>query len=136
MPAARARRLGCVYLTLQGTLAALWWLLLAVLPGGRHWFLTPGASEATLWAYLVPDVIGYIGGSFLAAYGLARRRPWGWPILCAHAGAAGYAALYGVTLPLLSGGGWGSLLMLPSLLVPPYLVWRLRPGNGEVTGDV
>ena len=36
-------------------------------------------------------------------------------------------------LPLLSGGGWGSLLMLPSLFVPPYLAWRLRP-TGK-TGD-
>ena len=130
MPAERVRRLGVLYLTLQGLAVAVWWLLLGVRPALRPFFLAPGAPVATLRAFFVPDMAGYLGGSLAAAYGLWRRRPWGWPVLCVHAGAAMYAALYGLTLPLLLGGGWGSLLMLPSLFVPPYLAWRLRPVGG------
>ena len=90
--------------------------------------MAPNAPDATLLAFLGADLLLYAGGSFAAAYGLSRRRPWAWPVLCIHAGAAAYAALYGLALPLFSGGGWlGAALMTPSLIVLPVLVWRLRP---------
>ena len=130
MPTGRVRRLGTLYLTFQGLAVAVWWLQLGVRPALRPFFLAPGETKASLLAFFVPDLFGYVGGSLATAYGLWRRRAWAWPVLCVHAGAAAYAALYGVTLPLLSGGGWGSLLMLPSLFVPPFLAWRLRPRGG------
>lgn len=130
MPPEQMRRVGVLYLTLQGLLVTLWWVLLAAHPAVRRFFLAPGVPSGSLWAFFIPDLVGYIGGSFVAGYGLARRRSWGWPALCVHAGAAAYAALYGVTQPLLLGGGWGGLLMLPSLFVPPFFVWRLRPMGG------
>ena len=124
-------RLGQVYLALQGVLALAWWVVLLVAPETRRHFLAPGAPDVTLLAFLIPDVILFAGASMLAAYGLARGTAWAWPVLCLHAGAAAYAALYCIGLTLMSSGGawFGAALMAPSLVVPPWLAWRLRPGG-------
>ena len=122
------RRLGIVFLTLQSAGGIGWWLLLWTHPPSRVAFRAPGTSDAALFAFFVPDLIFYIGLGLGCAYGLARRAAWAWPLLCVHAGAAAYAALYTLTLPLFSHANvLGAILMAPSLFVPPYLAWRLRP---------
>jgi hypothetical protein len=78
-------------------------------------------------AFLVPDLLLVAGAGFLSGWGIRRRLAWGWPVLCVHCGAAVYAALYTLSVPLLGGGWLGAVLMSPSLLVTPYLTWRLRP---------
>ena len=84
MSAEQARRLGGLYLTLQGLAASLWWLLLAAHPAMRHFFLRAGSADATLLGISSSRTsIGYIGGSFAAAYGIWRRRPWAWPAFSA-----------------------------------------------------
>jgi len=122
------RRLGVVFLRLQGIAAALWWFALLLEPRLRQPFLAPSAPTTTLLTLIVADLIFFVGGSLLSAHGLARQRAWAWPILCIHAGAASYAALSALTLSILTDGAWlGALLMAPSLVVPLALAWRLRP---------
>ena len=124
----RMRRWAAAFLVLEGTGGTIWWVGMLAVPGWRTPFLAPGAPDSTLLALGPADLVFFLGGSFLSAWGLARQRFWSWPALCVHAGAACYAALTALALPLLSGGGWlGALLMAPAFLVLPVLVWRLRP---------
>jgi hypothetical protein len=124
------RRLGITFLAIQGLGGLAWWLVLLALPGSRSYFLVAGAPEVTLLAFAVADLVLYVGGSLAAAYGLFRHRPWGWPVLCVHAGAAAYASLYVLTVAAWSGSvAVGAAFMAPSLVVPSYLAWRLRPGR-------
>jgi len=124
------RRLGTAFLVVQGLGGLAWWIVLLTVPTSRRLFVAPGAPEVTLLAFVFADLILYVGGSLAAAYGLFRCRAWGWPILCVHAGAAAYASLYVLTLAVWSGSVTaGAAFMAPSLAVPPYLAWRLRPGR-------
>ena len=124
------RRLGQIYLVLQSVGAAAWWVMLLAQPATRQHFLAPRAPDETLIAFLLPDVVLFIGAGFAAAWALGAtdRRPWGWPVLCVHAGAAAYAAMYCIALAALTGAAWaGAAMMAPSLVVTPWLAWRLRP---------
>lgn len=122
------RKLGAGYLFLQGFGALAWWGMLLASPPFRKLFLAPHAPDSTLMAFLVADIVLYVGGSLGSGWGLWHKEEWAWPVLCLHTGAGAYAALYCLTLAILSGGGWaGAIFMLPSLLIPPYLTWRLRP---------
>lgn len=124
----RIRTLAISFLLLQAAAAAAWWAIMLLFPDARQPFLAPNAPDSTLLAFIVADMAFIVGGSLVTAYGLARRRNWAWVVLCIHAGAVVYAALYALALPFFSGGGWlGALLMTPSLVVLPALVWLLRP---------
>jgi hypothetical protein len=126
----RIRTLAIGFLVLQAVGLILWWATLLLVPDARQPFLAPNAPDSTLLAFIVADFTFIVAGSLLAAYGLARRRPWAWIVLCIHTGAVVYAALYALALPFFSGGGWlGALLMTPSLIVLPVLVWLLRPND-------
>lgn len=123
------QRLAVAYLVLQGVGVVAWWVLLAAVPDSRALFTAAGAPDAVLLAFVVGDLVLVAGGSFVAAVGVARRAAWAWPVLLVHAGAAVFAGLYCVTLPLLAGGsGWiAAVAMLPVLVVPPVLAIVLRP---------
>jgi hypothetical protein len=125
--AANIRRLAVWFLILQASGTAIWWVVLLLYPAARAPYLAPGAPDSTLFAFAIADLASYMGGSVLVAVGLARSKPWAWPLLCVHTGAIVYSALYGLSLPLFSGGGWGSLMMLPSMIIEPAFVWLLRP---------
>jgi predicted MFS family arabinose efflux permease len=127
------RRLGIAFLLAEAVGAAAWWGLLLAWPPSRASFLARGAPDATLLAFGVADGVLYVGTAAAAAVGLANRRRWAWPVLCAHAGAAAYAALYCWTLTALTGGdAWlGAVLMTPSLVVPGWVAWKLRPNEGS-----
>jgi len=116
-----------MFLILQGVGTFVWWAVLFLYPPARKPFLAPGAPDSTLFAFFVPDLLVYGGGALVAAYGLVKQRVWTWPALCVNGGAAVYVALYALTLPLLSGGGWlGAAMMIPSLIVLPAAIWLLR----------
>ncbi len=122
------RRFGIVFLLAQAIGAAIWWCLLIAWPSARVPFKMADAPDATLMAFALADFAFFIGASAASAYGLWAERRWAWPVLCIHAGAAGYAALYCATLTALTGDGLlGAVLMAPSLVVPGFLVWRLQP---------
>lgn len=125
------RNAAILYLSLQGGGAVVWWWLLLVSPTFRRHFLPLDCPDVTLLAFGIADGLLFACLSFVCAIGLMRGRSWAWPLLCVHAGAAMYAALYCVTLTLLTHGQalWGTVLMLPALIVPPYLAWKLRPGG-------
>lgn len=124
-----ARRFAVWFLLAEAIGAGLWWLSLLAWPESREHFKARGAPDVTLLAFGVADGFLFVGTALAAAHGLFYRLAWAWPVLCVHAGAAAYAALYCLTLTAISGGdAWlGAVLMSPSLVVPPLLVWRLRP---------
>lgn len=123
------RWLGLWFLAVQAVGGALWWCLLLGWPESRPLFMARGAPDATLLAFGLADAVLFIGTAAGAAHGLRARRPWARMLLCVHAGAAGYAALYCWTLTALTGGDGllGAVLMSPSLVVPGLLLWGLRP---------
>ncbi len=123
------RSVAIVYLLAQAVGASVWWGVLLGWPESRRFFLATGAPDATLLAFGVADGVLFIGTAGACGYGLWARRRWAWPVLCVHAGAAGYAGLYCWTLVALTGGDGllGAVLMSPSLVVPGVLVWGLRP---------
>lgn len=119
-----------MYLGFEAVGTTVWWLMLWLKPETRQAFLAPMSPDSTLLAFALPDGIFYIGAALISAYGVAQRRKWAWPVLCIHTGAVVYAGLYGVSLLYITGKGWlGALLMLPSLVVLPFLTWRLRPNQ-------
>lgn len=123
------RRFAVVYLFATAVGAAVWWALLLAWPAARGPFLAESAPDATLLAFAVADLLLFVGTAGACGFGLWKRRGWAWPVLCVHAGAAGYAGLYCWTLTAITGGdAWlGALLMTPSVAVPGWLVVRLRP---------
>ena len=123
------RRLAVLFFLVHASGTIIWWLTLLLYPASRTYFSAPGAPDSTLFAFSLPDLAFYILGSMAVGYGLARQATWAWPLLCVHTGAIIYSALYGVGLPLLSGGGWGSLMMFPSAVIQCLIVWLLRPGQ-------
>jgi hypothetical protein len=128
-----ARRTGVLFLWAQAAGGAAWWAALLLWPESRTHFKAAGAPDATLLAFGPPDVLLYVVASAACAVGLTSGAPWGWPLLCAHAGAAAYAALYCWGLTAVTGGDGllGAALMTPSLVVPGWLAWRTRPGTRE-----
>ena len=129
MTPAVLRRLAVAYLVVQGIGVLAWWVLLFTVPDSRELFTADGAPDAVLLAFVAGDVALVGLGSLVAAVGIARDTPWGWPVLLVHAGAAVFGGLYCVLLPLLAAGsGWlAAAAMIPVLVVPPTLAWVLRP---------
>ncbi len=122
------RNLAVVFLVVEGAAVIAWWSWLLIVPSVRSPFMAPGAPDSTLLAFFPADILFYAGSGLLAAYGLARKEKWAWPLLCFHTGAACYAALYALSLLLFSGGGaLGAVMMLPALVVLPIFTWLLRP---------
>lgn len=125
-----ARRLAVPFLALQAAGGAAWWAVLVAWPGSRAHFKAAGAPDATLLAFAPADLLLFVALSAACAVGLARAAAWAWPLLCAHAGAAAYAALYCWALFAQTGdAGAAAALMTPSLVVPAWLAWALRPGR-------
>lgn len=128
MSTAPARRVAVPFFVLQAAGGAAWWAVLVAWPESRTHFKAAGAPDATLLAFAAPDLLLFVALSVACAVGLTRGAAWAWPLLCAHAGAAAYAALYCWGLFALTGdAGLGAALMTPSLVVPAWLAWALRP---------
>jgi hypothetical protein len=120
------RRAAVTWFRVQGALGVAWWSLVLAWPGFRDAFAAPGAPSFTLHAYALPDAAIIIGGSFAAALGLRRGRPWARPAVWFTAGGVAYATLYGLLTAVLSGGAWAApVLMAPALALTLY--FALRP---------
>jgi hypothetical protein len=123
------RLLAVVFLLAEAVGASIWWCVLLAWPQHRRAFLPNGAPDSMLLAFMLPDLALFIGAAIAVAYGLWTESSWAWPLLAVHVGAAGYAALYGWGLVVLTGGEGllGAAFMSPSLVVPGLLLWSLRP---------
>ncbi len=128
-----ARRFGVLFLWAQALGGAAWWAALLLRPESRAYFKAAGAPDVTLLAFAPADLLLYVAASAACAAGLSAGTRWAWPLLCAHVGAAAYAALTCWGLVALTGGDGllGAALMTPSLVVPGWLAWRLRPVDRE-----
>ncbi len=113
-------------LIIQSIGAGIWWGILWRVPEMRRLFLAPEAPISTLFSFSLPDAILILMGGLVSAWGIAQRKTWAGVALSLHTGAIVYAGLYALALPLFSGGAWlGCVLMLPSMICLPLLLWKL-----------
>lgn len=90
----RQRSLSSGYLALQAVLAIIWWLALLSSPTARAWFeLVPDKRQA-LDSFLLADLVMFVGGSIVSAWGVWRHAPWAVPATAFTAGGITYATLY------------------------------------------
>jgi hypothetical protein len=119
------RRAAVLWLYLQGALGILWWVLVLAWPDFRALFVAPGAPSFTLDAYALPDAAIIIAGSFAAALGLQRAKPWARAALWFTAGGVAYATLYCGMTAALSGGAWAAAaIMAPALALTLFFAMR------------
>lgn len=117
-------RLGALYLIIQAAGAALWWLMLFLVPTSRAYFRPQNAPDATLMSFFTPDLICFIALGIWAAIALWRAPRSAQIPLALHVGAASYAALYCLGQWLSTGeAALAALLMAPALVVGPLLLW-------------
>jgi hypothetical protein len=125
------RRFAVVYLLSTGLGTLAWWMAMFFVPEWRPYFRHSAAPDATLLAFAVPDLLMFVGSALASAFALWKQKSWTTPALLVHTIAGGYAGLYSVGLTVLSGGeAWmGAAFMAPSLVVPPWLLWRSWKGR-------
>lgn len=106
------------YFSLQGAAVTLWWLLLVFFPSTRGYFQMDPASEATLLAFWLPDLLLLAFGSLVAGTLCFRGSSLATAAVWLTSGAVSYASLYCLSLAILTGAGWlGVTLMLPAMLL-------------------
>lgn len=119
-------RAAATWFLAQAVCAAAWWAILFFLPEARRYFLPADAPDVTLLAFVAPDMVLYVGGALVAAYGLARAKLWSLAAILVHTGAAAYAALFCLALSFLSNAAWlGTALMFPAASITCFMAWRL-----------
>lgn len=125
------------YLLFQSIAASLWWIWILSVPESRRYFFASDFSDNVIYSLILPDAILFIGTGFLAAWGIAGKSPWFWPLLVLHCGAVWYAAIFAFSSTLLNmnelqaSGLLGSILMIASGIMTSLFVWTLRP-NPEI----
>lgn len=124
-------RVAGAFLTCLAAAVLAWWT--AIL-WHRPWmtrYLPKGLPPAWLHGLLVADLVLYAGAAAAAGLGFWRRRPWAFPVLCVHLGAAGYVTLMCLSLALITGSAAVNVaLMAPPWAAAAWLAWRLRPSCG------
>lgn len=120
---------GAFYLSVQSLAAILWWLILTLEPPSRAYFRPSNAPDSVLLAFALPDFLLFIGTALVAARLLLKRPKSAIIPLSIHVGAASYAALYCLAQWFSTGqAALAALLMLPSLILGPLLLWKVsRP---------
>lgn len=107
-----------MYFALQAMAVAGWWVLLWVRPEYRAAFTLEPASQVSLLAFGLPDLVLLAGGSAVASLASFRSSTYLMPSLWMVAGAVSYATLYCLFGSVLSDSAWlGVLLMAPAMLL-------------------
>ena len=115
--AQRLRVVSAWYFTIQALLVGAWWLMLAVIPPTRKWFLPEDMPVQALMGFWLPDVVLLVAGSLLAAWLLLRNRPRVVLLLWFVSGGLAYGTLYTAGVSILTGSGWIAFgCMLPAML--------------------
>lgn len=117
---------GAFYLIFQSLGAILWWLILWLEPRSRPYFRPHDAPDSVLLAFALPDFVLFIGAALFAARRLLKRPKTAQIPLALHVGAAVYGTLFCLLQWISTGeAGLAALLMLPSLLFGPLLLWNI-----------
>lgn len=126
-PMRHVRRLAVIYLAIQAAAVLAWWALLFLAPAHRARFQF-GASDASLMAFWLPDLLLIAGGSAVSSYLWKRDSDLAPAVLCLTAGAVLYATLYCLTSALTFDSGWlGFTLMAPAALLTSIFAVALLP---------
>lgn len=130
----RWHKAAAAYLMFQSVAVAIWWILLGVQPPLRTYFKPTTAPDVMLFAFALPDAVFFLGAAWWAAWRLINKHQKAILPLALHMGGALYAWLYCLLLWILSGEGLASVLcMLPCVIVPALLLWKLcKTGHKEL----
>ena len=121
------RRFGIAFCGLEAMGGLAWWVALVLWPETRNSFFPTPVDGRWFGALALADGALFVGSAAAAAIALARRAPQTPALLWLHAGICTYAGLFAVGLWVQDTGLWlGAVSMLPSLLVPLVLAWRIE----------
>jgi protein-S-isoprenylcysteine O-methyltransferase Ste14 len=111
----KIRNTAAAYFALQGAAVVAWWSLLLLVPTSRKQFQLETASETSLLAFWLADLLLLAAGSFLVAW-LCLRDSRHVPVAAWFVtGAISYASLYLLAFAFYADAGWlGVTLMLPA----------------------
>ena len=113
----KVRRSAALYFVFQGLGVAAWWMMLYVWPETREPFQLETASDTSLLAFLIPDILFIAAGSVAVAAFLRLRNKFETAAIWLVTGAVSYAAIYTVALALKTDSGWlGVAMMLTAML--------------------
>jgi hypothetical protein len=116
-----------VYFICQGAVTLAWWGLVAAAPAWRRWFAF-GDDGASLRPFLAADLVFWVVGSWLAAWGEWRGAAWAATVRAVLCGGIACSVLHATALALAAGAGWsGVLLMLAALGLTAWFTWRSLP---------
>ena len=87
-----------------------WWIGLQMSTAFRGWFELDPGHERVLDAFLVADLVVFVGGSLVTAVALARRSASAGLAAAVTAGGAAYATLYLAAWVVGGGHGWIGLV--------------------------
>lgn len=121
------RKVGAWFLALQGLAGLVWWYGMFSRPLLRGRFMPEEWPNEVLFSFVLPDLVLFIGLSFVAAAAVHRNPPKAPASLLILLGALLYATLTTWGIAYLSGEAWmGAGAMTASLIVPGYLAVRMR----------
>lgn len=116
-----------MYFAAQALAIAAWWVALLARPEWREAFRPPGAEDADLLAFILPDAI-VVALSLVAAAALWRGHAWGAPLAWGVAGAIGYATAYLVAWATLRDGAWLAVVaMVPAAVLSAFFALDSSP---------
>jgi len=105
------------YLLAQAGLTVAWWVGLVSSARFRGWFELESAQPQVLDAFVVADLIVFVGGSVVAGIMIARRSAVASLATAATAGGAAYATLYLAAWVIAGGHGWLGLVPMTAATV-------------------
>lgn len=112
------------YFLVQAGATLAWWLALAAVPAWRRRFAF-GDDGGSLVHFLPGDVVFWMIGSCIAAWGEWSNASWRRAARQCLAGALGCSALHAASTAAGTGAGWdGVVLMLPAVAMTWWLAWH------------
>lgn len=127
----KVRRFARLYFAFQGIAVVVWWILLWIRPQTRELFQLEAASETSLLAFFLPDIILIAVGSLVTAALIWLRHRYEVAAAWLVTGSVSYAAIYSLAFTLTTDRGWlGVTLMLPAMLWTGVLAMGITVGDG------
>ncbi len=113
----KIRHTAAIYFALQGIAVVAWWILLFFVPATRKYFQLENASETSLLAFWLADLLLLGIGSLVAGWLCFQDSQHAPTASWFVAGAISYATLYCLAFAFFTDSGWlGATLMLPAMI--------------------